>query len=261
MTNTNTNATPKPVFEESPHYNSGVYNISRKGDVYTYRYTLARNTNSVVETHAISEMPSVGDGMVKLSLTDYDAEVNARNYNQNAYRSFVREYKSPSKADAHKSLMRALSHNRDFDYYYDGKRIVITQYSDQVDWHYDDLDAPATANVMFCHDMLPSGEWVMMDVKTEIIVREHDHALPHFDYSNYVLYWQESEVGSNSAWVTYAPTQWRKQLLTRVQWDMDFDNAKSAHIYITVMQATVDYTKLLKEHIEANNGQVMWRSK
>ena len=235
----------KPVYKYSIHWDETVYTVSRKKNVYTYRWL---GFCSIEEREIVVEddiLPAILDSqnVVKLTASQFDNELFDRISNDNQYKLDVRVCKSQS--DSPTILFHILKCARfQNDYYLYAERLIdmprIIDWKYDVNWHYHDLDKSATMEIMLLgNDGFPTGEWIAFDIRTPIYAIPHQCHLPLFSHSNYDVYWTDLSLDSNNAGIMLRPQY--NEITTRVQWDLRTGNSTEFYNYTLVLDSVREY--------------------
>jgi hypothetical protein len=241
----------KPVFVESPYWNEEVYTVSRKKDIYTIRRLEPKSFDVIEETLSdFSEPNAFGK---KLTSNQFNGEVFDRMNAVNAYLSECKWYKagelnSPTVFTMLKGDFG--SSRKLFDWYTPSSRIVDFKYD--IDWGFDDLDAPATVQIMLLgEDGFPTGEWLTVDIKTVLVKAEHNPALPIFSHSTCTIYWTSNDDKGNFAYID----SYCGELISRVQWNCPLGETDE---YLSVLRSFDMYLRKFVQYIKTH-GEVKWR--
>jgi hypothetical protein len=243
----------KPVFEETTYWNEKVYMVSRKKDTYTVRRLEPKSFDALEET--LSDFSEPNEFGIKLTKNQFENEVFDRINAVNTYLAECKWYKigestSPTVFNMIKRDFASLRHS--LDWYLGESRVVDFKYD--VDWRFDDLDAPATAQIMLLgEDGFPTGEWLTVDIKTVLTKAKHNSSTPIFSHSQRDIYWHNDNEIGNNAYITVAPRD--NNVVSCIQWNCALTEVNE---YLSVLESFTLYLRKFTQYVKTH-GEVKWR--
>lgn len=244
----------KPVFNKPECWDKAIYVVSRKKNKLMYRWANSFSAFEYEEERNDGESPAFFkefDAAVKLTVKQFNDEMFDRTTNWNQYKADVQDYKSHSEHGI--TVFDMISGVRyEWDYYMhssqvpDMPNIVDWEYPNQIQWHYFDLDKPATIQIMLIgSNGFPTGEWITVDIKTPVYRTEHKPETPFFYHHHQDIYWCGDKHGSDSAWIAVRPLY--DDVITRVQWDVKIGDEVAMLGYLRMIDSFKDHLLKIKK--------------